>query len=222
MRLAMKLRPHLLLAASACLGATACAPAPKPVVAPTAPAAPPPVADVDRGRIPEGGPPPALNLPSPARFKLPSGAQVLVVERHTLPMVAVSVVWAAGAASETAEQAGIAGLTAALLDEGTTRRTSIELAEAFESLGAGFEVGSGWDSTGATLTTLTRELDPALDLLAEVLATPAFAEKELERLRTERITALLQQRDSASQLASNRFASAVYGEERRYGDSCET
>ena len=171
---------------------------------------------LDRAKIPPGGPTPPLVLPRPLHARLASGAQLLVVERHGLPMAAVAVVWPRGAGDEPLADAGLSGLCAALLDQGTAKHRAPELADAVDRLGAQLQSGSGWDSTAVTLQTLTRHLDASLALLGEVLATPTFDAKELERVRAERITALVEQRDAATGVAAEVFGRVLFGE-RRYG-----
>ena len=182
------------------------------------PAGLPPSATLDRSKIPDGGPPPALTLPKPARFTLSSGPKVLVVERHSLPMAAIAVVWPAGVADEPVDAAGVASLAADLLDEGTQKRGALELADALEALGTNLDAGASWDSTAVSLVTITRNLDASLALLAEVVSAPAFDEKEFERVRNERLTGFLQRKDAASLLASDMFSKVLYGEKTRYGE----
>lgn len=171
----------------------------------------------ERARIPPPGKAPKLVLPKPARFTLSSGTPVWVVERHTLPLVAVAVVWPQGAGDEPVERAGIANLTADLLEEGTTKHDAIALAQAMQSLGSRLSSGGGWDATVVSLSTLAKHLDESLALLAEVVSQPAIAPRDFERVRAEHLAALLQQRDSAGAMAGNSLNRVVYGPAQRYG-----
>lgn len=165
---------------------------------------------LDRAVAPGGAPTPPLKLPTPTRFQLSSGAKVLVVERHALPMAAVAIVWPVGAASEAPSEAGLVGLVTDLMDEGTATRGPLKLAEDLDGLGAELDVYSNWDVSGVTLTSLTRNLDGALGILADVVSAPAFDDKELERKRADHLTALLQQRDNPVQVSSDVFGGALY------------
>ena len=165
---------------------------------------------LDRTHAPDGGPTPALKLPTPERFQLSSGATVLVVERHGLPMAAVAVVWPVGAASEPLAKAGLVGLTTDLLDEGTATRGPLQLAADLDGLGAELDVFSNWDASGATVTSLTRSLDGALAILADVITQPAFAEKEFDRKRADHVTQLIEQRDNPMQVSGDVFSGALY------------
>ena len=182
-----------------------------------APASPAPTDDADRATPPKGGPPPKLNLPVPARRKLKNGAALLVVERHELPMASLVITWPTGIADEPPAQAGIAGLTADLLDEGAGKRGALEVAEDVARLGATLSTSASWDDTRVQVTALTRALDPLLPIVADLVAHPTFADKELDRVRADRITGLVQLRDVPSMIAHDTLARVIYGDKERYG-----
>lgn len=172
---------------------------------------------LDRSAIPPGGPAPKVALPRPERFRLASGPQVLVVPRHELPMAIVAVVWPRGGGDELPTQAGIAEFTADLMNEGTAKHDALALAEAADAIGAELGTGANWDLTVASVKTLTKHLDVALGLLAEVVIEPAFDPKELSRQRDEKRTQLLARKDSAARVASELLSATIYGPNRRYG-----
>jgi predicted Zn-dependent peptidase len=185
---------------------------------PVVPLAHPPAEDhVDRATPPAGGPPPKLNLPVPARRKLQNGTAVLVVERHELPMASIVVTWPVGIADEPPAQAGLAGLTADLLDEGAGTRGALELAEEVARAGASLQTTASWDDTRVQVTTLVRALDTLLPIVADVVARPTFADKELARVRADRITTLAQLRDIPAVISRDTLARVVYGDDARYG-----
>ena len=117
--------------------------------------------DFDRTKPPKGGPPPKLNLPVPARRKLKNGAALLVVERHELPLASLVVTWPTGIADEPPAQAGIAGLTADMLDEGAGKRGALDIAEEVARHGAGFQTSASWDDTRVQVTALTSRSTPS-------------------------------------------------------------
>jgi zinc protease len=172
------------------------------------------------------GPPPEVRLPEIQPFTLSNGLPVRLVELHALPVVQVELVVLSGAASEEPAQAGVADLTADMLDEGTQARDAIEIAEALEFLGARLSTGAGWDASSVGLHVATARLDSALTLMADVALHPAFPEKELERRRTERLTDFLLARDAPAALAAVTLAAALYPERHRYharvGGTAET
>src|SRR5262249_14789431 len=142
-----------------------------------APAAP------DRSHPPSPGPPRPLALPEVHRLTLSNGLAVRVLERHELPTAELMVVVRTGAASAPVTKAGLAALTAALLDEGAGGRDALALADALESLGADLEATASWDSSIVALHVPSARLEPALALLADLALRPAFPPAELERIR---------------------------------------
>lgn len=158
-----------------------------------------------------------LNLPVPKMFKLANGLTVMLVEKHNLPLLAANLVILSGSEANPANKPGLASFTADMLDEGTAKRSTLQIAEDAAAIGATLATGSGSDSTGITVRTLKKNADAALELVADVALQPAFSEKELERVRKTRLTQILQQRDNPNTLASKVFNLDVYGPNHPYG-----
>jgi zinc protease len=150
------------------------------------------------------------HFPSFERTRLPNGLELVVATVRRLPLASIRIVLDLGARNETREEAGIAALTAAALAEGTTRLDAAALAEEFERLGGSLATYATWDATQARTTVMSDRLQPALALLAEVIRLPAFATREVERLRDERLAELLEQRSEPRGLADERFSSWLY------------
>jgi predicted Zn-dependent peptidase len=166
---------------------------------------------------PGPGAPRAYQFPAFERRTLPNGLRLVVAPLHRLPVVSVAAVVDAGAATDPAGQEGLAVLTARALDEGTAAFDALALADRVERLGASLDAGADWDSAVVALTTLAPKLGDAFEVLAEVLARPAFPEREVERLRQERLADLLHVRSDPGALADVAFAEAVYGPASRFG-----
>jgi zinc protease len=160
---------------------------------------------------------PRLTLPQAQRHRLSNGLEVVLVEHHELPVVTMNLVVKAGAAANPQKRAGLASLTADLLDEGTKKRTALEISNALTDIGARLGTAADWDSNSANLTTLTRHLDRALDIYADVITNPALLEDELKRARARRLALVRQQRDDAGAIASVVYASILYGRNHPYG-----
>lgn len=160
---------------------------------------------VDRSRAPVAPPPAPLALPEIARLTLPNGLGVLVVEQPRLPLVAVSFVYLSGAGADPAGEEGAAQLAAQLLEEGTASRDSDAIAEAFESIGARMSSWVGWDASGVSVNTLERHLPRVFELLGDVILRSEFPERELERLRDERVAEILQNRSEPGMCASELY-----------------
>jgi predicted Zn-dependent peptidase len=148
---------------------------------------------------------------------LSNGLAVWIVEASEVPLVQVNLVVKAGAGDDPSGFFGLASFTAAMLDEGAGVRTALEIADSIEFLGAQLSTSSSFDASAVRLNVPVRRLAEALDIMADVVMRPTFPETELDRLRQERITALIQARDDASSVAAMAFSRAVFGASHRYG-----
>jgi zinc protease len=157
------------------------------------------------------------HFPRFERRRLDNGIQLVVAHVDKLPLVTISALFDAGSVCDTRGREGLAYLTTKLLLEGTKRSDGGELIERFEQLGASVEAHGDWDSAAVTVSALTDNIAPAFALFAEVLRTPAFREREIERLRGERLAELLQQRAEPRGLADDMFSRVLYEAGSRYG-----
>jgi predicted Zn-dependent peptidase len=167
---------------------------------------------VDRSRLPVPGPEPQFNFPHIERRRLSNGLRIWTVEHREVPLVSVLLVTAAGAASDPADQAGLAAMTADMLDEGCGNRSALDIHETLGRLGAQLDTDVGYDATVLGLTTLTRFLTEGVALAAEMMLQPRFAEADIDRVRDLRLNRLLQYRDSPPALADRAFAELLYRE----------
>ena len=174
---------------------------------------------LDRTQRPVGKPAPKVTLPEIQKAKLSNGLQVWLVEHHELPTVALNLVIQAGSDHDPVAQPGLAALTAANIDEGTKKRTALQVSEEIESIGASFGASSSLDGSFLTLTTLTKHLAKALDVYTDVLTNPTFPQKEFERIRKQRLTQLMQQHDQPVAIANIAYARILYGNDHPYGNN---
>lgn len=201
-------------ALAAGLALAACGPAAAPAPGP----APAPAASTFPTTPPATGPAPQVDLPDPVRMRLPNGMSVMYVRQAELPVVAATlVIRGAGSAEEPASQPGLASFTASMLDEGAAGMDALQLADALDMLGASLGTFAGTDAAQANLYVLARNFAPALRLMADIAVRPDFPENEVDRLRTERLNALIRARDEAPAIANAAFSSLVYGEAHPYG-----
>ncbi len=170
-----------------------------------------------RSPAPKAGAASKLTLPVPAHFQLPNGLHVYLVEQHSLPVVAANLVVLAGSETNPAEQPGLASFTADMLDEGTATRSTLQLAQDVNRIGAELTTASASDYSTVNVRSLKRNADAAFELLADVALRPAFTPAEIDRVRKTRLTAIQQQRDNPSQLAMRTFSRIVYGTKHPYG-----
>lgn len=153
--------------------------------------------------------------PAIQHWQTQNGARVYFVPAPELPMVDVRVVFDAGSARD-ADKNGLAALTGAMLAEGVKTATgelnADEIAERFAALGAQFGAGADRDSASVSLRSLTEAtlLQPALDLMAEVLRAPSFPAAAFERERNRMLVGLRQQEQSPGDIAGKNFYKALY------------
>jgi zinc protease len=166
---------------------------------------------VDLTKPPVLGPPKALTLPAVVTRELPNGLRLMVVEQHELPIADFVLVIKSGGETDEPGKLGTATLATSLLKEGTATRSSLQIADQEAFLGVDVFAGSGWDATTLQLHTPTAQLDSALALFADIALRPAFPTNELERLRKNRLTSLLQVKDRAPEIANRAYAAIVYG-----------
>jgi zinc protease len=178
---------------------------------------PTPPEDANRVSLPKAGPEPSFRLAPIHRGKLSNGMGLLVVENHEMPSVSIHALFPAGRSCDPASRAGMAGLMAAVWDEGTERRSAMQIAEELAGIGASLSLSADWDDTVARLYCLRRHLPAALDVYADVLQHPVFPEAELDRQRNILLGRMLQVRDEPNALASMAVAAALYGQDHPYG-----
>jgi predicted Zn-dependent peptidase len=171
----------------------------------------------DRSTPPSLGATPKLTLPSLQKKALSNGLPVWLIESHEVPLVQVNLLIHAGSADDAPGAFGVASLTAAMLDEGAGKRTALEVADAVDFLGAVLTTGSSFDASSIRLNVPVARLGDALPILADVALRPTFPQQDLDRVRQERLTALLQAQDDPAQIAAEAFNRIVFGETHRYG-----
>ena len=170
-----------------------------------------------RKDAPKPGPAGALHLPVPEKFKLSNGLTVLYSERTGLPLVAANLVLHAGSGVNPVDRPGLASMTARMLQQGTTTRSALQIADRAADLGATLDSGAGPDTTGVSTRSLSRNFPAALELLADVALHPSFPQAEIERVRSERLTGIVQEKDEPSALAMRVLTAALYGPRHTYG-----
>ncbi len=165
---------------------------------------------------PTPGEPRDYSFPSFSSYRLSNGLRIVVAPVHKLPIVTVLAVIEAGAVSEPVNREGVAQITALALAEGRAGNDAMELADRFELLGASFGASADWDVAVASVTTTTTHFADAVALFGRALTAPSFPEREIERLKAERLSDLLQRRTEPRGLADDMFVRTLYDAESRY------
>lgn len=173
---------------------------------------------VDRSKMPEPGPAPEVLFPDFRRFTLENGLKVILAERHSVPLVRMNLILDAGFATDQAGIAGTAKLAMDMLDEGTARRTALQISEELALLGANLVSGSDLDSSYVSLTTLKEKLDAALDIYADIVLNPQFPEADFMRLQKLQIAQIQQEKSSPFYMALRVCPKLIYGEGHAYSN----
>ncbi|MES0872912.1 M16 family metallopeptidase [Sinimarinibacterium thermocellulolyticum] len=172
----------------------------------------------DRSKLPAVGAPPDLELPPLQRATLSNGLELVLAERHEAPVVQVSLIADAGYAADAGIKAGTARLTLDMLDEGAGDDDALALSARIERLGAQLSAGSNLDTSFVNLNALKARLAPSLDLFADVLLRPRFAEADLERLRQLLLAAIQQEKAEPYGIASRLYPALIYGAGHAYAN----
>ena len=173
---------------------------------------------LDRKKIPPPGKTPELRVPAWTKSTLGNGADLIVSEKHDLPLISFSITFLAGADQfEPAGKQSVASLTAALLSEGTTTRDAEALSNALQLLGTSVNSSVAGESGSISFRSTTEKFPATLAILADMLVNPTFPAQGLERLRGQRLVQLTQARAQPRAIANRVFPRIVYGATHPYG-----
>jgi zinc protease len=172
---------------------------------------------VDRTVLPPLGAPPDVAFPAVQRSQLSNGASVLLVERHTAPLVNVSLAVDAGFAADVPEKAGLASLTLDLMDDGTATRDTFAIVDELDRLGATISTASTLDLSLVRLQALAGQLRPSLDVLADVVLRPSFPPDMLKLAVQRRLAQIGQEKATPTTAAVRLVPPMLYGTAHAYG-----
>jgi predicted Zn-dependent peptidase len=174
-------------------------------------------AGIDRSKLPSVTAGQDLDFPDVERSRLSNGIEVVFARRATVPVVNISMLFDAGIAADSRAKPGVGNLTMSLLDEGTTRRSAIQIAEEAERLGASIGMGSDVDTSRVAMSALKANLAPSIDLWADIIRNPTFQPAEIERLRGITLARIENELDQPQALAARVLPPILYGTGHPYG-----
>ena len=175
-------------------------------------------AGADRSKAPETGTPPELKLPKLQRTKLSNGLQVILAERHEVPLVNFTLAADAGFASDASTTPGTANLAMQVLTDGTGTRNALRISDELESLGATLRGSSNLDLSFVSLSALTAKVDPSLDLFADVVLNPSYPETEVKREQKLALAGIEREQNTPGTLALRVLPGLLYGAGHPYGN----
>jgi zinc protease len=159
---------------------------------------------------------PDLSFPKLEHGKLNNGINVVLAERHTIPVVQVQLLFDAGYASDQGRKLGSSAFTMAMLDEGTRNLDSLEIARRAERLGAEIGAGSGLDSSTVRLNALSSQLEPSLRLYGDIVRNSAFRDADIVRIRGQWLARIAQEETQPTGLALRTLPPLLYGAGHAY------
>jgi len=172
----------------------------------------------DRSKLPDAGTPPDARFPAFTRATLPNGLKVVLAERHSIPQVQLTLLVDAGYAADQFSAPGTASLALDMLDEGTTRRTALQISDTLSQLGAQLFTSSQLDVSRVALSTLKDNLDPALDVFTDVLLNPSFPQADFQRQQRQRLARIQREKVQPVQMGLRVFPQLLYGANHAYGN----
>lgn len=211
MKLPRALQILCLLLAQGC--ATVEPPAPATAIATVAASPEPvPVPLVVKETPPASGPTPTITFPSVVRTETKAGLELNVVEMNRLPTVDLKLIIRSGSAVDPSGMPGIAQLTADMLKEGTRKRSSSQIAEQVDFLGAQLWVDNDEENTFIQIRALSEHLDQAMELLADLVMRPRFSGSELKKLKKRELDRLALRQKDPNFLVAREFFKRLYGD----------
>ncbi|MCY4170147.1 MAG: pitrilysin family protein [Bacteroidetes bacterium] len=173
---------------------------------------------VDRSILPKTGPEPKVTFPELHKTILSNGLKIVLAQRHSIPSVSFALILDAGYASDQGIAPGTASMVMGMLDEGTTSLSALEINERIGNLGSSLRAGVGLDGSSVNLTSLVENLEHSLDLYADIILNPSFAESELERVRAERLAGIQREQVTPIQMALRVMPKLYYGSDHAYSN----
>jgi zinc protease len=170
----------------------------------------------DRSAVPQTDSFPEVQFTDFERSSLSNGMELIVAHRSAVPIVNMNIRLDAGFASDQFGEPGTASLAMAMLDEGTKKRTALEISDEVAKLGARIGAGAGIDNSAISLNALKENLDESMELYADIILNPVFPEAELERLRNNRLAQIQQEKTQPIGIALRVFPQLLYGDDHAY------
>ena len=172
---------------------------------------------IDRSKEPALGKDRSFTAPTVERGKLENGLEVLVVSRRELPEVSVSLTTRAGSVNDPSGKEGVASLTNSTMRRGTKTLSALDIDEKMGDLGSSLSGGAGTESGGLGFQVLTRNLDSAMGIMADVALNPDFPQEEIDRQKKNVLDALKQSESNPNAVGGRVASMLAYGKDHPYG-----
>ncbi|WP_193162635.1 M16 family metallopeptidase [Microbulbifer hainanensis] len=171
----------------------------------------------DRSKLPDLGKFPSVPFPKLQTAQMDNGLKVVLAERHSVPVVDMSLRFDAGYAADQGKKLGTSSYAMSMLKEGTADLSALAISAREEMLGAQISTGANIDTSVVELNALTSNLDDSIDLFADVVLHPQFSDEEIERKRSRWIASIQQEKTRPVQMALRTLPPLLYGTDHAYG-----
>lgn len=165
---------------------------------------------LDRTKPPAPKPPKDVQFPDYFDTTLANGINLLLIENYKVPNVTVRLVFKDAGSYYDGGKFGVSSVTSELLTKGTKTRSALQIADDIDFYGASISSGSDWDGSYVSLSVLKKHLDKVIDVLSDVVLNPVFSQEEIERVREQRISGIIQGKDDAGTLTDRMFNKVVF------------
>ena len=173
--------------------------------------------DTDRSKLPPGGAPSTLRIPTSQRTTLSNGMKVVLAERHETPTINLALQFDAGYAADSLAIPGTASIANRMLLEGTAKRTGPQISERNAELGAQISANASLDTSTISLSALKMNLDDSLELYADVVRNPAFPVADFDRVKKLQHAGIQREKAEPNALAQRILPGLIYGANHPYG-----
>ena len=170
----------------------------------------------DRSKLPFPTEFPELDLPEIQRAKLSNGLEVVLAERHDVPMINLSFQIKSGHATDPLGQPGLANFAMSMLTEGSKSFDALELSDQLEELGTDLYTSTGLDSSSINISSLKSSFEESIEIMFEVITEPTFDQEEIERKKIRWLAAIDQSLSTPNGMVSNLIPEILYGEDHPY------
>ena len=171
----------------------------------------------DRSVMPQSGENPQIKVPELWRAKLANGIEVIGTQNSETPTISLLLNLEGGPLLDSREKAGLASLTASLMNEGTSNYEKEQLSNELARLGSSISVAASGRNTYVQVSSLIKNLDATMDLMLDMMLNPKFAQADFDRVKNQLIQGLEQGNKDARTLAGRAFKQVTYGEKSRLG-----
>lgn len=166
-----------------------------------------------KGKVPVNKEILKVKLPVSQEKKLTNGLQVILIENNKVPTFTMQMVVLGGGINEPSDKRGVAALTSTLLREGTKNRTSRQISEKIDELGAVYfaSVNAFGFTTNLSLNGFVEDFDPLLEIFGDMTLNPSFLPEEFEKQKATTISTNQSLRSVPTVLATERLRKTLYG-----------